>query len=239
MTLEDDIQKYCVEFNIPSEYFFEILNDQKVLPMIRGKASEYNAYLAIRGVLQGTEWVVNKLNLNPQTNTDDQDISITHRRTGMPLKVETKNAVRESFKSGVRARLCKEPHFRVKCHRSRSNIRLSGNTNDRYSEDCFDVVISNVSNAVIKGNTIGGSLELLRDRELLEILKSHYEIEREDQILVSAHKDWRFAFSMQISEDGFVPRTPIVKLLEDPNWYTLNLLEDKLLAYIKSIRSRR
>ena len=124
MTIEDDVMRYCKEYNIPTEYFLEILNDQKVLPMIRGKASEYNAYLVIKDVLPETVWIVNKLNLNAQPNTDDQDISITHRRTGMLLKVEIKNAVRGSFKSGIRARVCKEPHFRVKCHRSRSNIRL-------------------------------------------------------------------------------------------------------------------
>ena len=164
MTIEDDIMRYCREYNIPTEYFLEILNDQKVLPMIRGKASEYTSYLAIKDILPETEWVVNKLNLNAQTNIDDQDISITHRRTGKLLKIETKNAVRGSFTSGIRARICREPHFKVKCHRSRSNISLVGTTNDQYSEDCFDVVIANISNAIIQGNTIGNRLELLHNR---------------------------------------------------------------------------
>jgi hypothetical protein len=43
--LADNLLKYCSKYNIPLEYLFEILEDQKVIPMIRGKSTEYNAYL--------------------------------------------------------------------------------------------------------------------------------------------------------------------------------------------------
>ena len=72
------------------EYVFDILNDQKVVPMIRGKATEYNAFIVIEQHLSKSEWSVQKLNLNAQTNSGDEDISITHRRTGIVLKVESK-----------------------------------------------------------------------------------------------------------------------------------------------------
>ncbi len=239
MTLQDDVIRYCREYNIPIDYFLEILNDQKVLPMIRGKASEYSAYLAIRGVLPEREWIVTKLNLNAQTNTADQDVSITHRRTGMQLTVETKNAVRGSFKSGERARICRVPHFKVKCHRSRSNIQLAGTTNDRYSEECFDLVISNVSNSIIQGNTIGARLELLHNNELLDIVKEYYGVDNNEQLLESAYNDWRFAISREISEDGYIPRTPYVRLREDPNWNTLDSMQSVILDYLREVRSRR
>ena len=121
--LSTKILEYCNKFDIPLEYLFEILEDQKVTPMIRGKAMEYNAFLLLDTQLPKNIWSVQKLNLNAQPGTYDEDITITHRRTGIILKVESKSAVRGSLSDGKRARLIKEPHFKVKCHRSRSNIK--------------------------------------------------------------------------------------------------------------------
>ena len=86
---------YCDKFDIPRDFLFEILEDQKVIPMIRGKSMEYNAFLLLDKYLSKSVWSVQKLNLNPQTGNYDEDISITHRRSGVILKVETKSAVRE------------------------------------------------------------------------------------------------------------------------------------------------
>ena len=38
--LGKEIITYCKKFNVPIEFLFEILEDQKVTPMIRGKAME-------------------------------------------------------------------------------------------------------------------------------------------------------------------------------------------------------
>jgi len=81
-----EIFAYCKKFNVPVEYLFEILEDQKVTPMIRGKAMEFNAYLLLESNLPKTVWSVQKLNLNAQPGFYDEDISITHRRTGIILK---------------------------------------------------------------------------------------------------------------------------------------------------------
>lgn len=101
--------EYCSKYFIPAEHLFEILNDQKVTPMIRGKATEFNAYELLRSLLNENEWSVQKLNLSAQPGSPDQDISITHKRTGIILKVESKNAVRGSMTCGIRCRITKEP----------------------------------------------------------------------------------------------------------------------------------
>lgn len=75
--------------------------------MIRGKAMEYNAYLLLDNILPKTSWSIQKLNLNAQTGTYDEDISITHKRTGVILKVESKSAVRGSINNGIRSRILK------------------------------------------------------------------------------------------------------------------------------------
>ena len=53
-----DLETYCNKYRIPIEYVFQILEDQKVVPMIRGKATEYSAYLLIKEMLNDAEWSV-------------------------------------------------------------------------------------------------------------------------------------------------------------------------------------
>ncbi len=122
------VSEYCDSYHIPRENLLDILEDQKVLPMIRGKATEYIGASILRQALDPRDWLVEKLNLNPQPGSADEDLSITFRRTGTRLRAETKNAVRASFK--LKSRNLQIPHFAVKCHKSRSH--LSRTTNDRY-----------------------------------------------------------------------------------------------------------
>ncbi|MBN2019979.1 MAG: hypothetical protein JW749_07130 [Sedimentisphaerales bacterium] len=185
--LGQKLKTYCENFAVPIDYIFDILNDQKVVPMIRGKATEYQGYLEVLRNLSASEWTVQKLNLNAQPGLQDQDIQVTHRRTGMILRVECKSAVRGSMRKGTRS--CKVPHFNVKCHRSRSNIRLAGTTNDRYSVDSFDVVVCNVSNALYQGKTFGAELELLHDKDVLYVVSEHYGVSTEKEILEHAYSD--------------------------------------------------
>lgn len=76
------IVDYCAKFDVPIQFLFQILEDQKVTPMIRGKAMEYNAFLLLQSLLNPDVWIVEKLNLNPQPGSEDEDISAKHRRTG-------------------------------------------------------------------------------------------------------------------------------------------------------------
>ena len=174
--LGERLALYCRRYSIPVEYIFDILTDQKVVPMLRGKGMEFNVYLALKQSLSSQEWAVEKLNLSAQTGTPDQDIGVTHRRTGERLIVESKSAVRGSMTMGSRSRNHPIPHFKVKCHRSRSNIKLATVGNDRYKVDSFDVLVSNPSNALFAGNTIGEELEMLADPLLLSLLQEMYGV---------------------------------------------------------------
>jgi hypothetical protein len=227
---------YCKKFNIPLEYLFEILEDQKVTPMIRGKAMEYNAYLLLEKILPKTEWGVQKLNLNAQPGLYDEDISVTHRRTGIILKVESKSAVRASINDGRRSRLLNVPHFKVKCHRSRSNIKLAGTTNDRYSVDSFDILITNPENAIFEGNTVGENLEVIYNPEFKELLYKHYRVKNNLDLIESCRNDWRLCKPKDIAEKGFIPRTPYVMLRQDRNWKTAEKLESVLLEVVNEKR---
>lgn len=234
----DDVQEYCERYNIPIENLMDILEDQKVLPMIRGKATEYIAAVVLRKLLN-RNWQVQKLNLNAQPGTYDEDISITHSKTGIRLKVEAKNAVRGSFRIGSKNTKIKEPHFKVKCHKSRSNISKSKTTNDRYLVDDFDMIVCNVSNAIFQGATLGDSLEVLHDKNSIDFLLKHYKVSTEKDLIRSSYDDWVCCFPRSIvQEDGSIPRTPFVKLSGDENWFSLKEIEPKLLPELERIRSR-
>lgn len=236
------LRKYCKKYSIPFQHVFEILEDQKVTPMIRGKATEFNVFSLLTTTLDSSEWSVQKLNLSAQPGLPDEDISITHKRTGLRLKAESKNAVRGSMASGVRTRIHKVPHYKIKCHRSRSNIKLSGASNDRYAVDVFDVIIANPENAIIQGGTVGPEFEIIQDEKLLDILYDHYGVSDEESLFDAVRSDWRFVIPSDIAIDGFIPRTPYVLLKDDPNWSSISQIEPKLLDVVRSAaqtRSRR
>lgn len=236
VVLADSILKYCKKFNVPLDFLFEILEDQKVTPMIRGKAMEYNAFLLLDGLLSKATWSVQKLNLNAQTGTHDEDISITHRRTGIILKVESKSTVRGSISDGKKTRILDVPHFTVKSHRSRSNIKLAGSSNDRYSVDSFDVLITNTSNAIFEGNTVGEHLEVVHKQELKDMLYKFYNENSDVNLITACENDWRFVIPKDIAVDGFIPRTPYVKLFNDENWKSILFLENKLIEVVEEKR---
>lgn len=239
MSLEQHILEYCDEYNIPVDYLFEILEDQKVIPMIRGKATEYNAYLYLQKQLDKFTWDVQKLNLNAQNNTIDEDVSITHRKTGIRLKVECKNAVRGSFNIGKRTKVLKVPHFKVKCHRSRSNMQLSTTTNDRYLVGEFDLLVCNTSNALYEGNTIE-SLELINNPELIKLLYEFYRVNNDKDLIKACNQDWRFVIPSDIAEENnSIPRTPYVTLENDKHWTSIDKLNTRLLQIVEVKRNER
>lgn len=232
-----NLESYCNTYKVPMDYIFQILNDQKVLPMIRGKATEFNATDLLKSILDENEWIVQKLNLNPQPGTDDQDVSITHRRSGIIIKIESKNAVRGSMLSGKRGKTSKAPYCRIKCHKSRSNIKKADTGNDRYTVDAFDIVLSNLSNAIIKSGGIDDQFELIDKDNIPNILANHYNVPNDYQSLFDAtSNDWRFVISEDIAEDGLLPRTPVVLLDNDPSWKSVNKtnMESALKKIVKS-----
>ena len=206
----EKIVTYCDKFDVPLDFLFRILEDQKVTPMIRGKAMEYNAFLFLKKLLSPNVWSVEKLNLNPQPGIDDEDISITHLKTGIRLKAESKSAVRGSMTDGVRTRILKGfPHFNVKCHRSRSNKSLE--TNDAYSADSFDVLITNPQNAIYKKGTVGEDFEMVGGENLMKILAEFYGVASDAELVKASYADWRFCIPTDIAIGGFIPRTPPIR----------------------------
>lgn len=231
-----DLAAYCKRFHITPGDFFEIINDQKVVPMLRGKAAEYNGAYELKRILPAQSWIVNKLNLNAQPGRSDEDIEVIHRRTGIRLVIETKSTARGTMRTGKRGKILNVPHFKVKCHRSRSNSDRA--YNDQYLASDFDVIITNSLNALYQGNTTGEDFELVPEPGLLDILFAHYHVSDEISLIEAAALDWRFALPNRIAEEkgGYklIPRTPYVQLANDPNWLPLDQIQPHLDAIVKA-----
>ena len=105
----------------------------------------------------------------------------------------------------------KEPHCTIKCHKSRSTIKLASTTNDRYSADMFDVVATNLSNAIIASATYSSSFELIPKPAEIKILCSHYGVPGcLEDLFDATYHDWRFARTSDLAEGGYIP---------DPQFY--------------------
>ena len=201
--------------------------------MIRGKATEYVGAAFLKQTLNPREWSVDKLNLNPQPGKIDEDVSITFRRTGVRLKAETKNAVRGSFRTGTRA--IPNPHFKVKCHKSRSNLGRQSTTNDRYLVGEFDLLLCNVSNSLFRGKSLEPGLHLIENPEAIAWLKSFYGVDIDRELIRSSYDDWRLCLPFSIAEDDVLPRTPAVLMQDDPNWFKPDALDSNLRMLIDSM----
>lgn len=221
------IEEYCNRFNIPIQYLVEIISNQKVLPMIRGKAVEFTVFNFLKGILSQKIWTVDKINLNPQPNSPDQDVLIIHNKSKSEIIVECKSAVRNSFRLSTKNR--NFPHFKVKCHRSRSYMGKT--TNDRYLETDFDIVVSNVSNSILQP---GEAFEVNDDHQIITLLENHYSTTGNQQIFQAASNDWRFALSSDIAVEEVIPRTPYVSFVNDNNWNQLSDIETVLRRILKT-----
>jgi hypothetical protein len=229
LSLLDEIKAYCKKYDVPPEYLIRIIDDPKVVPMIRGKAVEFNVYLFLKQKLPSKTWQVEKRDMNAQPGHPDQDVLATHLPTKTTLTVECKSAVRNSFRLSSRNE--REPHFQVKCHRSRSYMGKP--TNDRYLVGDFDVVVTNPSNAFILEGT-EEDFAVTHDKEKLEALAKLYGSMDPDDILTKSYADWFFAVPEDIAVRGVVPRTPVVRLFKDPNWGRVQEAENMLLRALKN-----
>ena len=224
----DEIDSYCRKYGVPREYLIRIIDDPKVVPMIRGKAAEFNVYLFLKEKLPSETWKVEKIDMNAQPGHPDLDVLVTHLPTKARLTIESKSAVRNSFKTS--SKKSSQPHFQVKCHRSRSFMGKA--TNDRYLVGDFDVVVTNPSNAfILKGTE--EDFAVTHDPKKLKVLSAFYGTQNPEDILAKSYSDWLFASPQDIAVKGVIPRTPYVEFEKDPNWRRASDAEKVLLKAVK------
>jgi hypothetical protein len=71
------------------------------------------------------------------------------------------------------------------------------------------------------------------------MLYDFYNVSTDDGLIIASENDWRFCIPTDISENGFVPRTPLVLLANDANWWPLAQVEAKLIEVVTAKRAAR
>lgn len=159
----EKVRNYCLMYDIPIVYLPEIINEPKVIPMVRGKAFEFSVLLRLQEILPKSIWTVDKPVMNAQFGLHDMDVRLTHNQTQKVIRIECKLAGKGSF------RTVNENDFliKVKCMRSRtlgdSRVKdlapkigvpesLLKVHNDQYVPSDFDVVITSIGNAFYETN---------------------------------------------------------------------------------------
>jgi hypothetical protein len=149
--------------------------EPKVVPMIRGKAFEFSAMLALQKVLPEDEWEITKEVMNAQLGFHDIDVKVLHGPTGSVIRGECKLAQKEGYryvKGGLRGEEYHE--IRVKCMRSRTlgprqvkalapimgvEEDVLAVHNDQYRTTDFDIVLCSIGNAFYRTNKQTGGFE--------------------------------------------------------------------------------
>lgn len=67
---QEDLNNFCHKYNINLEDLADVLNDPKVIPMIRGKAFEFTVQSLISQILSPTKYQVTNPKINAQTGQD-------------------------------------------------------------------------------------------------------------------------------------------------------------------------
>jgi hypothetical protein len=189
-----ELEEYCERFDIPIEYLARTLSDPKVVPMIRGKAFEYSAIIALKRYLPTNEWLVEKPYMNAQSDAHDIDVKVTHIATQAVVRVECKLAKNGGYRyysakpanRGKPAQPARS-EISVKCMRSRTmgdekiavtapKIGVSETAlkshRDNYLPADFDVVLTSIGNTFYCTNEAGEYEFKLseKEEEFLELL---------------------------------------------------------------------
>ena len=241
---EQKVKEYCEKYNIPVLYLAETLYEPKVVPMIRGKAFEFSAMMALQEILPEDEWRVDKQMTNAQTGFQDIDVRVLHKPTNRIVRIECKLAK----KGGYRLFTDGHSEIRVKCMRSRTlgaakvkelapkfgvTEKVLAVHNDQYLPVDFDIVISSIGNAFYTTDKETGFFEWKPPRNGEEFLRKIGALEKE------SFKDFAFrtlyvakASDLQIGDNGvtctrakcknkkacgFIPNYPVISFDKNTN----------------------
>lgn len=196
-----DLEEFCNKYNILPESLPEILQDPKVLPMIRGKAFEFSALAKFENFLDPTLWKIVKPKINPQFGSHDQDVVITHLETHTNIRVECKLAAKGKYRKVKTEIEDKTQYFEidVKCMRSRTlgdkrakQVSAQVNIpvdvimihNDQYLPNSFDIVVTTIANAFYKTDEATGNFEWCpqeKAKDFLERISNKNIIDLQDE----------------------------------------------------------
>lgn len=254
----EELVKFSQCYDLEIEYITEILNDPKVIPMIRGKSFEFTVKKYIVELLPKTYEITNP-RLNAQTGMQDVDVLIINQQTNQKYTLECKLASKGSFHPNTKG----NPWLAVKCMRSRTlgdeAAQQRANTTglayelwkthtDQYRQEDFDFVVTSMANTFYQTNE--HNLYVWNPDEQAQLFLNKLGINNQQQafnkMFIARSKDLIATENNQIkyqtkctrkkcsnSNCGFIPNYP--KIFFDmntgnplPPWFPLDQLESLL-----------
>ena len=256
MSIEDKLKEYCDRHGILYESIIDIINEPKVVPMIRGIGFEYTVLPILKKQLDPKYFNVDKPVINAQLGKPDIDIRIKHNESKREFTCECKLAKNNSFK--LENKKFKKPHVQIKVMRSRTlgeemikNVsekegipaNYLSQHKDSYLYTHFDFVFTNIRNAFYR--TINDVFVFAPTEEEIEFLSKFTNISKYEEIddflkwnnffieskfLTPKYSEKRC--SRRICERNenciFIPNYPIFDLTSSTPWKTL----DQIGSYI-------
>jgi hypothetical protein len=241
----EKVEAYCIKYNIPLNYLAEIINEPKVVPMIRGKAFEFSAMLRLQGLLSN-EWIIDKPVMNAQFGFHDMDVRVKHVKTGKTIGIECKLAGKDNFKKLKNGTY----QIRVKCMRSRTlgdakvkelapkigvDFDLLKIHNDQYVPKNFDVVLTTIGNAFYDTNSETDAFDWHPNAIAEEFLEKLFKTNNPEELQSLAFNQMYLAHSKDLTispvnnvvcsrgqcpnptDCGFIPNYPIIYFDENGN----------------------
>jgi hypothetical protein len=154
------IKGYCFEHGLDFRAIYDVLNEPKVVPMIRGIGYEYVVKSALEKILVNDDrFICRKTIVNPQLTVQGTDMDVFDKQRNKVLNLECKLAKNGSFTVGRRG---SGPNCKIKVMRSRTlgvevmptvsrdwgvTIEQLSAHKDNYLGSKFDYVVTNIRNA--------------------------------------------------------------------------------------------
>ena len=239
----EDLQELCDEQNMEIDSIPLVIDNPKVMPMVRGHAFEF----ALTRLLETSlpkQYKVSNPYMNAQLGLHDIDVKIEEVKTGGKWSAECKLSSKGSFKYRKHPTLGKIPSFQVKCMRSRTYTEKKAKEvapkigvdwkelvvhNDQYRSADFDIVASSLANAFYITDDDGhfayspGDIDKGKGKEYLDHFginqKQCFEtvvFARSEDIIPKNTPDFSCRRKVCYDPDcGFVPNYPTVWLKED------------------------
>ena len=257
----NDLKQYCYDHGLSFETLPTVLNEPKVVPMVRGVGYEYVVLSDLQKILKGDKlFEARKTIVNSQMTNKGSDVEVLNKNTNKIIRIECKLASNRSFAGS--SRTLKSPHCKIKIMRSRTlgdeMIRreaLKGGATiaeytshkDSYLPNSFDFVVTNLRNAFYI--TTDDDLFTFQpteeewvflkkffntnsERKIDDLLKfTHYYIKTND--LVPRHSD--NSCNRRTCQDPdncyFIPNYPIFRMSAPMAWKPLDQIREDLVKF--------
>jgi hypothetical protein len=253
------LKKYCDEHGLDFESLPLVLNEPKVVPMIRGIGYEYVVVAYLKNLLANDErFTARKTIVNSQITNKGSDAEIYDKETDKLIRLECKLASNGSFEPSTRG--INYPHSRIKIMRSRTlgekmiereakngeaTVEELTAHKDSYLPNGFDFVITNLRNAfyittdedLFKFSPSDAQWDFLKTffnsnsfEEVDDLLKNnHFYIKSKNLTPKYSNVVCNRRDCPNPTTCNFIPNYPIFRMTDPMVWKNLKDIRDDLL----------